>query len=183
MNLKQFCEVAMRRVLTVSGFTTSIVILLIITFLFAEAAGLFRNKVVEEGYTLAVNRENPVENLSAEQIKLIFDEEITNWKQIGGIDCPIATFRLEQLTELYTEEELGENYERAGDCIAEQVEGQRGMIAFVPTDLVKDQEGIRLLEERNIKVGDVLLGDEWFPTATPSPLFGMATERPTASGA
>lgn len=173
MNLKQFCEVAMRRVLTVSGFTTSIVILLIITFLFAEAAGLFRNKVVEEGYTLAVNRENPVENLSAEQIKLIFDEEITNWKQIGGIDCPIATFRLEQLTELYTEEELGENYERAGDCIAEQVEGQKGMIAFVPTDLVKDQEGIRLLEERNIKAGDVLLGDEWFPTATPSPLFGI----------
>ena len=60
-------------------------------------------------------------------MKLIFDEEITNWKQIGGIDCPIATFRLEQLTELYTEEELGENYERAGDY--ESARGVYGLIA------------------------------------------------------
>ncbi|MGI6219153.1 MAG: phosphate ABC transporter permease subunit PstC [Bacteroidaceae bacterium] len=173
MNLKQFCESAVRRVLTVSGFVTSIVILLIITFLFAEAAGLFRHKVVEEGYVLAVNKENPVESLSADQIKLVFDEELSNWKELGGIDCPITTFRLEQLPELYTEEQLGANYENAGRCIAEQIEQNRGMIAFVPEDLVKDQANIRLLEERNIKVSDVLLGKEWFPTATPSPLFGI----------
>lgn len=173
MNLKHFCELAVRRVLTVSGFTTSVVILLIITFLFAEAAGLFRHKVVEEGYVLAVNKENPVRSLSAEQIKLVFDEEVSNWNELGGIDCPITTFRLEQLPGLYTEEQLGANYENAGHCIAEQIGKDKGMIAFVPEDLVKDETGIRLLDGRNIKAGDVLLGKEWFPTATPSPLFGI----------
>lgn len=173
MNLKHFYELASRRILTVSGFITSIVILLIITFLFAEAAGLFSNKVVEEGYVLAVNKENPTKPLTAEQIKLVFDEELTNWKELGGMDCPIVPFRLEQLPELYTEEQLGANYENAGRCIAEQVEKNKGMIAFVPGDLVKDQSGIRILDDRNIKVSDVLFGKEWFPTATPSPLFGI----------
>ena len=42
--------------MTCSGFITSITILLIVVFLFAEALGLFNKKVIEEGYVLAVNK-------------------------------------------------------------------------------------------------------------------------------
>ncbi len=42
--------------LTCSGFVTSITILLIVLFLFTEAFGLFKSKVIEEGYVLALNK-------------------------------------------------------------------------------------------------------------------------------
>jgi phosphate transport system substrate-binding protein len=37
-----------------------------------------------------VNRDNPVTDLSKEQLKDIFTGKITNWKQVGGKDAPIA---------------------------------------------------------------------------------------------
>ena len=88
--MKKLIDIIAGRVLTVSGFVTSIVILLIIGFLFTEAVGLFSNPVVEKGYVLAVNPANTVERLNAQQIKQIFDEEITNWKEVGGADAQIA---------------------------------------------------------------------------------------------
>ena len=39
--MKKWIDIIAKRVLTVSGFVTSIVIVLIIAFLFAEAVGLF----------------------------------------------------------------------------------------------------------------------------------------------
>ena len=65
--------------LTCSGFVTSLTIVLIVLFLFSEALGLFGSKVIEEGYVLALNKENVVDELSPKEIKDIFDEEITNW--------------------------------------------------------------------------------------------------------
>lgn len=56
--MKRFMEKAVRWLLTASGFVTSLVILLIIGFLFTEGAGLFREKVIEEGYVLAVLKIN-----------------------------------------------------------------------------------------------------------------------------
>ena len=44
--------------MTCSGFVTSITILLIVLFLFTEAFGLFSSKVIEEGYVLALNKDN-----------------------------------------------------------------------------------------------------------------------------
>ena len=108
--MKKWIDRIARWVFTVSGFTTSVVILLIIGFLFTEAAGLFRNPIVEEGYVLALNPKNPVKELSAEQIKQLFDEDITNWKEVGGPDLPVRVFRLEDLDQLYTEEQLGAEY-------------------------------------------------------------------------
>ena len=94
MAMKRFLEKAVKWLLTASGFVTSLVILLIIGFLFTEGAGLFREHVIEDGYVLALNSENPVRELSAADIKAVFDEDVTNWKEFGGPDLAIETFRL-----------------------------------------------------------------------------------------
>ena len=171
--MKKLIDKIARYVLTISGFTTSVVILLIIGFLFKEAIGLFNNPIVEDGYVLALNEGNDVKKLSAQQIKNIFDEEITNWKEVGGEDMPITVFRLEDLDKHYTEEELGAEYEYAGEKIAEQIHQTPGIVAYVPDVLIEGQKNIHYIEDQNIPVKDVLAGNEWFPTATPSPIFGI----------
>ena len=58
--MKKVFERIIEGMLTCSGFVTSITILLIVLFLFTEAFGLFKSKVIEEGYVLALNKSNKV---------------------------------------------------------------------------------------------------------------------------
>ena len=171
--MKRFFEKIVEGILACSGFVTSLTIVLIVLFLFSEALGLFGSKVVEEGYVLALNRQNTVNQLSPAQIKGVFDEEITNWRELGGEDMPIRLFRLEDVDEYYTEEQLGEAYENAGTCITRLVERTPGIVAFVPGQFIVRPDSVYVLEDQTISVRDVLAGAEWFPTATPAPQFGF----------
>ena len=171
--MKKFFEKIVEGILACSGFVTSLTIVLIVLFLFSEAVGLFSSKVIEEGYVLALNRDNRVEELSPLQIKDVFDEEITNWAQVGGEDMPIRVFRLEDITRYYSEDDLGAAYEHAGRCITDLVERTPGIIAFVPRQFIVRPDSVHLLKDNTISVKDVFAGAEWFPTATPAPLFGF----------
>lgn len=171
--MKKIFERIVEGILACSGFVTSITIILIVLFLFSEALGLFSSKVIEEGYVLAMNKDNKVSQLTPLQIKDVFDEEITNWQEVGGEDRPIQIFRLEDITQYYTEEQLGAAYENAGACITELVERTPGIIAFVPQQFIIHPKSVHLLKDNTISVKDVFAGAEWFPTATPAPLFGF----------
>ena len=171
--MRRFWEKAVEGVLACSGFVTSLAIVLIVLFLFSEALGLFGSKVVEDGYVLALHKSNPVEELTPEQIKDIFDGELTNWKSVGGPDEPVQVFRLEDVSSYYTEEQLGPSYEHAGECITSLVERSPGMVAFVPAQFITRPDAVHVLSDRTISVKDVFAGAEWFPTATPAPLFGF----------
>ena len=46
--------------------------------------------LAEEPILILVNKKNPVENLSADQVRSIFSGEITNWNSVGGWDKPIV---------------------------------------------------------------------------------------------
>ena len=133
----------------------------------------FNKKVIEEGYVLAVNKANPVQELSAAQIKDVFDEEITNWKELGGPDAEVKVFRLEDITSYFSEEELGAEYEKAPRCIGEIVAGNPGIIAFVPSKFIEKDFPGHLLKDESISFDEVFAGKEWFPTATPAPQFGF----------
>ena len=86
---------------------------------------------------------------------------------------PIRLFRLEDITQYYTEEELGPSYEHAGARITELVERTPGIIAFVPQQFIVRQDSVHLLRDNTISVKDVFAGAEWFPTATPAAQFGF----------
>lgn len=153
--MKKVFERIIEGMLTCSGFVTSITILLIVLFLFTEAFGLFKSKVIEEGYVLALNKSNKVSVLSPAQIKNVFDEEITNWKELGGEDLPIRVFRLEDITQYCTEEELGPAYEYAGDKITELVEKTPGIVAFVPQKFIVHPDAVHFIEDNTISVKEV----------------------------
>ena len=46
-----------------------------------------------EAFVFFVHKDNPIDNLTAEQIRGIYAGEITNWKQVGGKDEEIAAFQ------------------------------------------------------------------------------------------
>ena len=46
-----------------------------------------------EAFVFFVHKDNPIDNLTSEQIKDIYAGEITNWKQLGGKDEEIAAFQ------------------------------------------------------------------------------------------
>ena len=55
-----------------------------------KAAGLKETIVALDGIAIIVNPQNPVKDLSLEQIAKIFTGEITNWKDVGGEDAEIV---------------------------------------------------------------------------------------------
>lgn len=46
-----------------------------------------------EAFVFFVNKENPINNLTTEQIQKIYSGEITNWKEVGGYDEEITAFQ------------------------------------------------------------------------------------------
>ena len=55
-----------------------------------KAAGLKETIVALDGIAIIVNPQNPVKDLSLEQIAKIYTGEITNWKDVGGDDGEIV---------------------------------------------------------------------------------------------
>lgn len=171
--LRRIVELIAEKVLMVSGGVTSMTILLIVFFLFKEGIGLFGSPAVEQGYVVTVNRENTVRDLSPVQLKEVFDSKITSWSELGGKDEPIVVFRLNDIEQYASYEELGDELQFIPQCLSRIIAEHPGMIAFFPETYLSGDFAGRVIDKRNITPGEFFLGDEWFPTATPAPLFGI----------
>lgn len=171
---RKFSNRFIKQLLTFSGAVTGIAILFISFFLFKEGAGLFKTSTIEKGYVLVVHSANPVGNLSSHQIKEIFDAEITNWKAVGGKNQQIRIFRIDDIFNEYSQTEIGENYEHLSEKLAEVIQKNEGIIAFLPHQYAPiNSPSVKELPAGNISVSDYFLGKEYLPTATPAPLFGV----------
>ena len=54
-----------------------------------NANKLVDHKVVSQGFTIVVNKNLGITNLTKDQIKKVFSGDITNWKEVGGPDKEI----------------------------------------------------------------------------------------------
>ncbi|MDR1602213.1 MAG: phosphate ABC transporter permease subunit PstC [Tannerella sp.] len=171
--LRRFTTCLMEGLFTLSGSMTSLAILLIVVFLFKEGLGLFQSPAVENGYALCVNAANTVEKLDSKQIRQIFDSEITGWQELGGRDGEIMLFRFDEIFSLYSEEELGDDYELLPLKLGEVVEQHTDILAFLPERyLPAENRAVKVLSTGNILPADFFGRTEWMPTATPAPQFG-----------
>ena len=172
--LRHIIEKLIESILTVSGAVTTIVILLIVVFLFREGAGLFRSPAVEKGYALCVDAANPLSHLGPQQIKRIFDYETENWSEVGGRDQEIVPFRFEEIFNYYGDEELGTDYHLLPEKLGEHIAATPGIIAFLPKQYIPaNTPEVKVLRGDRITPADFFGGREWIPTATPSPQFGV----------
>lgn len=160
-------------VLAVSSFITSIVVLLIIIFLFKEGSGVFSKSLLEEGYVLVVNNRNQVSTIAPKDIKNIFDQKITSWKELGGADSAIQLFSIDDISEYYSEEQIGSDLEYMDTCINNYIVNHPWVLAYFPKkNIAKKFNG------KEIKVGTMGLyefvkGREWLPTARPVVQMGI----------
>jgi phosphate transport system substrate-binding protein len=76
----------------------------------AEARGVFPREftVAYDGVALIVNKDNPVDKLTIEDLHRIFTGKADNWKEFGGKDLPIVTLSREVSsgTHMYFKEEV-----------------------------------------------------------------------------
>ncbi len=171
--MRKFIEKLVEGGFRISGSISSFTILLIVIFLFKEAAGLFYSPEIEEGYVLAVNKENSINHLSPEQIMDIFDANITNWEDLNGKQQDILVFRFSDLTNYFPEEELGDEFQFVPKKIDELIQKEPGIIAFFPEQYkAKDFHG-KIISGESIKPSEFFAGTKWYPTSTPSPIFGL----------
>jgi len=170
---KKVSEKIIEGLLMLSGTITSLTVLLIVFFLFREGLGLFNKKPVEETVVVAINKSNTAKELTSLQIKNIFDQKITNWAELGGQNDSIILFRMEDITNYYTEDQIGANFENLPLCISQVVDSIPGIIAFFSDKyLAKDFKG-KMVNIEKIKVSEFLNGREWLPTAQPTAQLGV----------
>lgn len=156
-----------------SGTITSLTVLLIVVFLFSEGLGVFNKKPIDEGFVLAVNKENTVKKLSPAQIKNIFDQKIKNWKEVGGKNEKIVLFKIDDISDVYSDEELGKDLENLPNCINDFISKNKGVISFVSESYLPKKFAGRNIVVDKIKVSEFLTGEEWFPTAKPVAQMGV----------
>jgi len=61
-----------------------------------EGVTLIKEPVCYDAFVFIVNKSNPVDSLTVEQIKDIYTGKITNWKEVGGKNVPINAFQREE---------------------------------------------------------------------------------------
>lgn len=156
----------------VSSAVSSLTVLLIVVFLFSEGLSLFNQSPLEEDMVVLVNSSNPINDISAAQMKLIFDQDVTSWKEIGGKNDLIVRFTLDDAHHYFSEDEIGINFELLDNKVDSLVEKNPGMIAVVSTIAVPKNPKSKIITLKNISAASFLAGKEWFPTTQPAVQLG-----------
>ncbi len=146
--------------------------MLIIIFLFQNGFKLFNQHPYEEPTALVTSADVKHRILTNEEIKEIFDQNITNWNEVGGDDKEIQIATLDNIASSATEEELGTDMENLGIIINKYFAEQKGTISFFPEKYLNKEFPGHRIEIKKVSVFDFLKGKEWIPTAKPVAQLG-----------
>lgn len=171
--LKKFTERLIEGALFISGTITTLTVLLIIFFLFREGFSLFKHGPIEDGFVVVVNTHNPIKRITSPQIKDIFDGNITNWQVVGGAKDSIILFRIDDISNYYTDEQMGDSLQHIPRLISNLVDSIPGIIAFIPASYAVDGFKGRSMELENISIKKFLTEKTWLPTAQPAAQMGV----------
>ncbi len=95
-------------------------------------------KVAIDGLSVYVSADNPVKELSLDQLELIFTGKIKNWKELGGTDGPITVYSRENSSGTY---EFFKEHVLKGKDFAASAQTMPGTAAVLQA-VAKDKNGI-----------------------------------------
>ena len=95
-------------------------------------------KVCLDGLSVYVAAENPVKELTMDQLLLIFTGKIKNWKELGGKDAPITVYSRENSSGTY---EFFKEHVLQGKDFAASAQTMPGTAAVLQA-VAKDKNGI-----------------------------------------
>jgi phosphate transport system substrate-binding protein len=109
---------------------------------------LWSIEIAKDGLALIIHPRNPVQNLTAEQIRAVYAGEITNWSQIGGNDSRIHVITREEgsgTRSAFEEMVMGDVritpraiVQDSNGAIRQLVSGDVNSIGFISLGLVND---------------------------------------------
>ncbi len=95
-------------------------------------------KVALDGLSVYVNKDNPLEELSLEQLEQIFTGKTRNWKELGGADAPIILYSRENSSGTY---EFFKEHVLKGKDFAASAQTMPGTAAVLQS-VAKEKNGI-----------------------------------------
>ena len=149
-----------------------------------KAAGLTGTILAYDGIAIIVNPENPVADLTVEQIAAIYKGEITNWSEVGGMDAEIVLVGREAgsgtrsgFEEIVGVEDLCQYRQEltsTGDVIT-AVSQNPGAIGYASLASVKDT--VKAIKVGGVAPSDETVKDETYAIQRP---FVLVTKEGTA---
>ncbi|VYT76811.1 phosphate ABC transporter substrate-binding protein PstS family protein [Clostridium tertium] len=136
-----------------------------------EESQVKSNVIAYDGIAIITNKNNPIKNITLEQIQGIYTGKITNWNQIeGGKDAPIVVVSREEgsgtrdaFQEIvkYKSEELKADamISNGNGGVKESVVGNENAIGFVSFEYLDDKVNVANVENVEPKADLVKSGD------------------------
>ncbi len=122
----------------------------------AKGANPVKTIVAYDGIAIIVHPDNPVSELTSEQVGKIFKGEITNWKDVGGPDEKIGIYSRESSSGTYEfmKEHVLKNADYAKDSkysagtalLVQSVSQDKTAIGYVGVAYTKDRSDVKILK-------------------------------------
>lgn len=135
--------------------------------------------VAMDGVCIIVHASNPVGALTTEQIRKVYKGEITNWKQLGGVDAPIVAITRDSSSGTFeTFHGLVMNKEKMSDKVEtvgsnpqayQRVKSTPGAMAYVGLGFVK--EGVKAVKVDGVMPTARTIASGSYPVARPLFMF------------
>ena len=185
---RKLVERFMKGMLFVAALSSSIVIVLIILFLFKEGAGLIGETPLQFGQAIVAHPSTGIHNLEPAEIRGISEGKIHDASQVGGRPGPLRLLTydyLDSLNAARAESASVDSARTAPTSPADSAAAERllDVVAVTPgtvASVFEEEltESSRASDVTHVNVTRVnplnfLFGRFWYPTAEPAPQLGI----------
>jgi len=135
--------------------------------------------VALDGIAIIVNPQNPVARLSVPQLRAIYTSQITNWKDVGGIDAPIEIYGRDRNSgtfEMFTEKVIGKDTIANAEVSAIPSDHQIGDSSLMVDSVMRSRNAIGYVSSPMIREAKALQISDGSGPAFPPTELSIVTE-------